>query len=124
MTQQQDSSNNGGTCLFHEESKCRIQEEHKEIWTKIDQVEQKIADMEKQVAEYSKNQAVSDEQMKMVFKILNEIKDNIAKLTEQMAANEKERLTQPRALLYSVAASVISALILGGLAYLAIKGVP
>lgn len=116
----------GGVCVFHGESKCRFEQDHKEIWDKIGLIETamnaKLADLDTRMTAIGTQQAVSDEQIKVVFKILNEIKESLTKLTDQTIASGKERLTRLSVMLYSVGGTVLSALILGGMAYLAIKG--
>ena len=116
----------GSVCVFHEDTKCRNDQEHREICIRLDALEGRVE-------ANTTRQAVSDEQIKVVFKILNEIKDSITKLTDQMSAaitkltdemnnNEKERLTKPVIMMYSIVGTVVSALILSGIAYAAIKG--
>jgi len=53
-------------------------------------LEQGFKDLQDRVAEAERSNAVSEEQIKMIFKILNEIKDSIRQIAEKIDIIEKK----------------------------------
>jgi uncharacterized protein YaaN involved in tellurite resistance len=87
----------------------------------VENLKEEVADIKLQVKELyermktvEKENAVNQEQTKMVFKILNEIKDSIEKIADKIDEIE----SRPNKLLYTVAGGVIVAIILAGFKFI------
>lgn len=75
---------------------------------------QEIEGLKCRVSKLETATAVNEEQTKMIFKILNEIKDSIKDISSKL--NEIEG--RPSKLLYTVAGGVIVAIIMVGIKYI------
>jgi chromosome segregation ATPase len=84
-----------------------LKEEVYELKTKVDVLADKVNKIEKDTA-------INQEQTKMVFKILTEIKDSIEKIGNKIDEIE----SRPNKLLYTIAGGVISAIIIAGIKFL------
>lgn len=73
-----------------------------------------VKELESKVNKIEKDTAVNQEQTKMVFKILTEIKDSIEKIGNKIDEIE----SRPNKLLYSVAGGVIVAIIIAGFKFI------
>lgn len=74
----------------------------------------KVKELEDKVNKIEKDTAINQEQTKMVFKILTEIKDSIEKISNKIDEIE----SRPNKLLYSVAGGVIVAIIMAGFKFI------
>lgn len=77
-------------------------------------------DFEKRLILLEKNTAVSEEQIKMIYKILNEIKESIASIAKKFDVIEQEPVKEASQIKVSVIASFFSA-IAGAVAGLLLK---
>lgn len=80
----------------------------------IDEIKNKSNDIDKRLLNVEKDTAVKEEQIKMLFTILGEIKDSIKKIDNKIDEIE----SNPRKLLYSIAGGIIVAIMLIGLKYI------
>lgn len=80
----------------------------------LHEVKQKVNELSEKVNTLEKDTAINQEQTKMVFKILTEIKDSIEKIGNKIDEIE----SRPSKLLYSVAGGVIVAIILVGFKFI------
>jgi uncharacterized protein YoxC len=96
-------SENCKDCLQLETLKSEVSE----LKTKVNKLEEKINVIEKDTA-------INQEQTKMVFKILTEIKDSIEKISNKFDEIE----SRPSKLLYSVAGGIIVAIIMAGFKFI------
>jgi uncharacterized protein YaaN involved in tellurite resistance len=74
----------------------------------------KVKVLEDKVNKVEKDTAINQEQTKMVFKILTEIKDSIEKIANKIDEIE----SRPSKLLYSVAGGIIVAIIMVGFKFI------
>jgi gas vesicle protein len=81
---------------------------------RLEKLEKRVDELETQVVNIEKNAAVSGEQIKMIFNILNEIKTSI----KQIADKIDERSQKPTQLLWSIGGAVVVALIIAGLKFI------
>ena len=81
---------------------------------RIENLEKKTGELETRVNNIERNVAVSDEQIKMIFKILEEIKFSIKGIADKM----DERSQKPTQLLWTIAGAIATALIIAGLKYI------
>ena len=77
-------------------------------------------DFEKRVSLLEKNTGISEEQIKMIYKILNEIKNSIASIASKLDAIEQEPRKEANQIRVSVIASFLSA-VAGAVAALIFK---
>jgi predicted transcriptional regulator len=96
-------SENCKDCLQVETLKSEVSE----LKIKVDFLNEKINRIEKDTA-------INQEQTKMVFKILTEIKDSIEKISNKIDEIE----SRPSKLLYSVAGGIIVAIIMVGFKFI------
>lgn len=94
---------------------------------KIENLEKQVQEMRETEKEFEKrltllerNTAVSEEQIKMIYKILNEIKDSIASIAKKLDVIEQEPGKEASQIKVSVIASFFSA-IAGAIAALLLK---
>jgi prefoldin subunit 5 len=80
----------------------------------MENIEKRVSELESRVNSIERNAAVSDEQIKMIFRILNEIKDSI----KQIADKIDERAAKPTQLLWTITGGVTVALIIAGLKFI------
>lgn len=81
---------------------------------RLEKIERKAADLEIRINIIEKDAAVSGEQIKMIFNILNEIKTSIKDIADKM----DEKSEKPATFLWGVGASIIVALIIAGLKFI------
>jgi chromosome segregation ATPase len=81
---------------------------------RLEKLEKRFDELELQVINIEKNAAVSGEQIKMIFNILNEIKTSI----KQIADKIDERSQKPTQLLWSIGGGILVALIIAGLKFI------
>lgn len=93
---------------------CRDCFQFKSIEKKVDEHDVLIKQYEIRLTALEKSTAVSDEQIKMVFKILNEIKESISKIAEKIESRD----SRPIQFLWTIAGGVIVALLIAGLKFL------
>ncbi len=86
----------------------------------LSEVKENEKDFEKRLTLLEKNTAVSEEQIKMIYKILNEIKDSIASIANKLDVIEQEPGQEAKQIKVSVIASFFSA-IAGAVAVLLFK---
>ncbi|KZL88727.1 hypothetical protein [Clostridium magnum] len=84
---------------------------------RIENLEKQVQEMRETEKEFEKrltllerNTAVSEEQIKMIYKILNEIKDSIASIAKKLDAIEQEPAKEASQIKVSVIVSFLSAL--------------
>lgn len=77
-------------------------------------------DFEKRLTLLERNTAVSEEQIKMIYKILNEIKDSIGNISNKLDTLEQEPGKEAKQIKVSVIASFLSA-VAGAVAVLLLK---
>jgi glycerate kinase len=73
------------------------------------------------ISEVEKTSAVSDEQIKMIFNILKEIKDSIkdiATTISNLTSEKPQKTSQSTQLLWGIAGTVLGALIIAGLKFI------
>jgi prefoldin subunit 5 len=80
----------------------------------MENIEKRVSELESRVNSIERNAAVSDEQIKMIFRILNEIKDSIKQIADKM----DERSQKPTQLLWTITGGVTVALIIAGLKFI------
>ena len=86
---------------------------------RISNIENRVSRLEDEVQELHKNTAVSKQEIKMIFNILNEIKDSIKNIAKDLG-NLKEK---PADRWESVVTTVITMLVTAAVTYfLAIRG--
>jgi len=86
-----------------------------EVLTKdVDSLKNEIAEIKSKVSKLETLTAVNEEQTKMVFKILSEIKDSIEKIANKIDEIEN----RPNNLLWTVLGTLVGALIMAGLKFL------
>lgn len=86
---------------------------------RISNIENRVSRLEDEVQELHKNTAVSKQEIKMIFNILNEIKDSIKDIAKDLG-NLKEK---PANRWESVVTTVITMLVTAAVTYfLAIRG--
>lgn len=81
---------------------------------RLERIEGKAADLEIRINILERESAVSGEQIKMIFNILNEIKTSIKQIADKM----DERSQKPTQLLWTIAGGVVVALVIAGLKFL------
>jgi predicted nucleic acid-binding Zn-ribbon protein len=81
---------------------------------RIEKLEHDMCEIRNKVADIEKNAAVSGEQIKMIFNILNEIKTSI----KQIADKIDERSQKPTQFLWSIGGAVVVALVIAGLKFI------
>jgi uncharacterized protein YoxC len=84
-----------------------LKSEASELKIRVNKLEEKVNTIEKDTA-------INQEQTKMVFKILTEIKDSIEKISDKFDEIE----SRPSKLLYSVAGGIIVAIIMVGFKFI------
>jgi len=87
-------------CPFHEEREKDIHD----LFKITDKLEDRVSELEK-------GKAVSDEQIKMIFKILEEIKVSVSDIAQSIKDLEK----RPGLILYSVGSSITSAILVASI---------
>ena len=80
----------------------------------LENIKSRVTKLETDVSTLKTATAVNEEQTKMIFKILNEIKDSIKDIGTKIDEIEN----RPNRLLYTVAGGVIVAIIIAGIKYL------
>lgn len=80
----------------------------------VSELKAKVNELAEKVNRIEKDTAINQEQTKMVFKILTEIKDSIEKISNKIDEIE----SRPSKLLYSVAGGVIVAIIMVGFKFI------
>jgi glycerate kinase len=70
------------------------------------------------VSKVEQTTAVSNEQIKMIFNILNEIKTSLTKIADKLDTKIAESSQKPTQLLWAVGTAIVTTLILTGLKYL------
>jgi predicted transcriptional regulator len=81
---------------------------------RFEKLEKRVDDLETQMVKIETNVAVSSEQIKMIFNILNEIKSSIKQIADKMNENSQK----PTQLLWTIAGAIATALIIAGLKFI------
>jgi len=81
---------------------------------RLERIERKSGDLEIRINILEKESAVSGEQIKMIFNVLEEIKTSIRQIADKM----DERSQKPTQLLFTVAGGIVVALVIAGLKFL------
>jgi chromosome segregation ATPase len=81
---------------------------------RLEKLEKRVDELENQVINIEKNAAVSGEQIKMIFNILNEIKSSIKQIADKMDESSKK----PTQFLWSIGGAIVAALIIAGLKFI------
>lgn len=82
--------------------------------SEIQEIKVKVNALEGKVSVVEKTAAINEEQTKMVFKILNEIKDSIEKIGNKIDEIE----SRPSKLIWGIGGTIIGALIIAGIKFL------
>jgi septal ring factor EnvC (AmiA/AmiB activator) len=81
---------------------------------RMDEIQKQVDNLEGRINLIEKNAAVSNEQIKMIFNILNEIKSSIKQIADKMDESSK----RPSQLLWAVAGTILGALLIAGLKFI------
>lgn len=82
----------------------------KNLENQVDELKDYIKDFEKRVSLLEKNTGISEEQIKMIYKILNEIKSSITSIANKLDTLEQEPGKEAKQVKASVIASFLSAI--------------
>jgi methyl-accepting chemotaxis protein len=81
---------------------------------RLEKLEKRVDELAEEMASVKQNAAVSGEQIKMIFNILNEIKSSIKQIADKMDESSKK----PTQFLWSIGGAIVAALIIAGLKFI------
>ncbi len=84
------------------------------LFKEVDNLKQELSNVKVEVNDLKTSTKVNEEQTKMVFKILSEIKDSIEKIANKIDDIEK----RPNKLFWTVIGTIAGALVIAGLKFL------